>query len=116
MQALYQLREGGSDGRDNTRGLLHNEWPEEAAAKPAPLEDDVVEPPVVVDDIVQPPVLEGDVVEPPVWNEEEEGQGLWACEGVTCLNNGSCVVQDGYARCSCPLGFVGSYCEQGERH
>ncbi|XP_076441439.1 LOW QUALITY PROTEIN: pikachurin-like [Babylonia areolata] len=111
-QAMYQVRENGADALDN------NVWPDYEKAPLPPL----MGPPDFDDDdnddeniIVPPPYFDegdpgrmaiegGEVVEPP--------RASSACDGIACLHNGSCVVEEGYARCNCPLGFAGSYCER----
>lgn len=94
-QSLYQLREGGSDSRELTGELLNNVWPENnlpftAIAGEEEEHDDSIEPPHVM----------------------SAASGASACQGIMCMNNGSCVVDNGYARCNCLLGFTGSYCER----
>ena len=87
VQALYQLREGGEGGHGDSGELYSNVWMDNDTPllRLEPTEDHVAEPPP-----------------------------LSPCEGIVCMNNGSCVVEDGYARCDCPLGYSGSYCERGE--
>ena len=87
MQALYQLKEGGEDRQRGAGELYRNVWAEEDAP------------------LLQPPPMEDEVVEPPP---------LSACEGIVCTHDGTCELEDGYARCNCPLGYSGSYCERGE--
>ena len=83
---MYQLREGGEDTHGASEELLRNVWTD---SDTPPLHTDPAK-----DHVVEPPALS-------------------PCEGIVCINNGSCVVEDGYARCDCPLGYSGSYCERG---
>jgi hypothetical protein len=91
---MYQLREGGSDNsKQLTQELLNNVWPEDSPPFTAIAEEE---------------------------DEHDDASSLGmsssssACQGIMCMNNGSCVVEQGFARCNCRLGFTGSYCERGE--
>ena len=35
------------------------------------------------------------------------------CDSNPCMNNASCISDEGVFVCSCNLGFVGSVCENG---
>ncbi|KAL8612700.1 hypothetical protein ACOMHN_025351 [Nucella lapillus] len=117
VKSMYQLREGGATGRQDY-GVLHNNvWPDLPGPKTPPLisplaehpppvssnEDNVVAPPVFVDEPRALPFGEDGLTGPPQSS---------ACDGIACLHNGTCVVEEGYARCNCPLGYTGSYCER----
>lgn len=108
-QAMYRLREGGAASSQDSDGVLaNNVWPDHQKSGEHPPvfsneDDNVVAPPIFEDEPRNLPFGEDGLTGPPVSS---------ACDGIACLHNGSCVVEEGYARCNCPLGYTGSYCER----
>lgn len=85
LQGLYRVAEGGGDEPDDEGELSSNA-----------LDDN------------GPALLKLDET------SHKEQQRPLQCIGIHCQNNGTCVVEDAYARCDCPFGTTGSYCERCE--